>query len=57
MDLFGESWQDSQFWYTDATAKIFAEQLLEGVTEDSRIAVVSTPTVYVMLRNLLVCVT
>lgn len=53
MDLFGESWQDSQFWYSDATATTLAEQLLDGVTADSRIAVVSAPTVYVKLRNLL----
>jgi hypothetical protein len=54
MDLFTESWQDSQFWYKDETATVLAEQLLEGVTEDSRIAVVSAPSVYIQLRNLLV---
>lgn len=54
MDLFSESWQDSQFWYSDATATTLAEQLLQDLTEDSRIAVVSAPTVYVKLRNLLV---
>ncbi|KAL1306026.1 hypothetical protein AAFC00_004154 [Neodothiora populina] len=53
MELFSESWQDSQFWYKDATATTLAEQLLDGVTQDSRIAVVSAPTVYVKLRNLL----
>lgn len=56
MDLFGESWQDSQFWYSDATATTLAEQLLDGVTAESRIAVVSAPTVYVKLRNLLVSI-
>jgi hypothetical protein len=54
MDLFTESWQDSQFWYKDETATILAEQLLDGVTEDSKIAVVSAPSVYIQLRNLLV---
>jgi hypothetical protein len=54
MDLFTESWQDSQFWYKDETATVLAEQLLDGVTEDSRIAVVSAPSVYIQLRNLLV---
>lgn len=54
MDLFAESWQDSQFWYKDETATILAEQLLDGATEDSKIAVVSAPSVYIQLRNLLV---
>lgn len=54
MSLFGESWQDSQFWYTDETARTLAEQLLDGVTEESWIGVVSAPSVYVQLRNLLV---
>lgn len=54
MDLFTESWQDSQFWYKDETATVLAEQLLDGVTEDSKIAVVSAPSVYIQLRNLLV---
>jgi len=54
MDLFTESWQDSQFWYKDETATVLAEQLLDGVTGDSRIAVVSAPSVYIQLRNLLV---
>lgn len=54
MALFGESWQDSQFWYTDETATTLAEQLLDGVTEESWIGVVSAPSVYVQLRNLLV---
>ncbi|TIA29245.1 N-6 adenine-specific DNA methyltransferas-like protein 2, partial [Aureobasidium pullulans] len=42
-----------QFWYKDETATVLAEQLLEGVTEDSKIAVVSAPSVYIQLRNLL----
>jgi len=54
MSLFGESWQDSQFWYNDETATTLAEQLLDGVTAESWIAVVSAPSVYVQLRNLLV---
>lgn len=56
MSLFAESWQDSQFWYKDETATALAEQLLDGVTADSRIAVVSAPSVYIQLRNLLVSV-
>lgn len=53
MDLFGEDWNASQFWYTDATARLLARQLLKGATEDSAIAVVSAPSVYVALRNIL----
>jgi hypothetical protein len=54
MSLFAESWQDSQFWYKDETATVLAEQLLEGVTAESRLVVVSAPSVYIQLRNLLV---
>lgn len=54
MSMFAESWQDSQFWYSDRTATILAEQLLDGATSESRIAVVSAPSVYIQLRNLLV---
>lgn len=53
MDLFGEDWQASQFWYTDATARTLAEALLEGARKESCIAVVSAPSVYIALRNLL----
>ena len=53
MELFGEDWNASQFWYTDATAQILARALLEGAKEDSAIAVVSAPSVYIQLRNIL----
>lgn len=53
MDVFTEDWNASQFWYTDATARVYAEQLLDGATSDSSIAIVSTPSVYVALRNVL----
>ncbi|KAF7191707.1 Protein-lysine N-methyltransferase EFM5 [Pseudocercospora fuligena] len=53
MDLFGEDWNASQFWYTDDTARLLARQLLKGVTAESAIAVVSAPSVYVALRNIL----
>ena len=39
--------------YTEETARTLAEQLLDGATSDSSIAVVSTPSVYVALRNIL----
>jgi len=53
MDLFGEDWNASQFWYTDETAHALAEQLLDGATPESGIAVVSAPSVYIALRNIL----
>jgi hypothetical protein len=53
MDMFGEDWNASQFWYTDETARTLAKQLLKDVTEDSAIAVVSAPSVYVAIRNIL----
>lgn len=52
MDLFTEDWNASQFWYTDETAGKLAMQLLDGATEDTAIAVVSAPSVYIQLRNI-----
>ena len=53
MDLFSEDWNASQFWYTNETAKLLAKQLLHGAGDNSSIAVVSAPSVYIQLRNLL----
>ena len=53
MDLFHEDWNASQFWYTDDTARTLAKQLLQDVTPSSCIAVVSAPSVYIALRNIL----
>ncbi|KAI0880426.1 putative N6-adenine methyltransferase-domain-containing protein [Annulohypoxylon maeteangense] len=53
MDLFTEDWNKSQFWYSDETAILYARQLLDGVTENDVIAVVSTPSVFIALKNLL----
>ncbi|KAI1635790.1 putative N6-adenine methyltransferase-domain-containing protein [Biscogniauxia mediterranea] len=53
MDAFGEDWNESQFWYNDETANLFARQLLDGADDDTVIAVVSTPSVFVALKNLL----
>ncbi|KAF2144534.1 uncharacterized protein K452DRAFT_223148, partial [Aplosporella prunicola CBS 121167] len=53
---FEEDWNHSQFWactYNDTTAIAMAKQLLDGATDDSKIAVVSTPSVFVQLKNLL----
>ncbi|TDZ35115.1 Protein-lysine N-methyltransferase EFM5 [Colletotrichum spinosum] len=53
MDAFTEDWNESQFWYSDETAKTIAGQLLDGAGADTAIAVVSAPSVFVALRNLL----
>lgn len=53
MDAFGEDWQASQFWYNDATANALAEALLDDVQADANIAIVSAPSVYVAMRNIL----
>ena len=53
MELFSEDWNSSQFWYSDATAALLAKQLLADATPETLIAVVSAPSVYVQLHNLL----
>lgn len=53
MDAFAEDWNASQFWYTVATARSLAEQLLEDADASTSIAVVSAPSVYVAMKNLL----
>ncbi|KAI3319033.1 putative N6-adenine methyltransferase-domain-containing protein [Xylariaceae sp. AK1471] len=50
---FAEDWNESQFWYSDETANVYANQLLEGASDDSVIAVVSTPSVFVALKNIM----
>ncbi|KAL9013521.1 MAG: hypothetical protein Q9173_001780 [Seirophora scorigena] len=54
MNMFMEDWNASQFWYSDETATLLAQQLLDGATVDTRIAVVSAPSVFVQCKNLLV---
>ncbi|KAI4097169.1 MAG: hypothetical protein LQ348_000023 [Seirophora lacunosa] len=54
MKMFMEDWNASQFWYSDETATLLAQQLLDGATVDTRIAVVSAPSVFVQCKNLLV---
>lgn len=46
MELFQEDWQLSQFWYTNATADLYADALLDGADENTVIALLSTPSVY-----------
>ncbi|KAH8887063.1 NAD(P)-binding protein [Thozetella sp. PMI_491] len=52
MEAFTEDWNESQFWYSDETANLLAKQLLDGATADSTIVVVSAPSVFVALKNL-----
>jgi hypothetical protein len=54
MDAFTEDWNASQFWYSDETATVLARRLLDGATDDTRIAVVSAPSAFIQLKNLLV---
>ncbi|MCJ1256360.1 hypothetical protein MMC24_004181 [Lignoscripta atroalba] len=53
MEMFTEDWNASQFWYSDDTATILAKQLLEGATRETSIAVVSAPSVFIQMKNLL----
>lgn len=54
MSDFKEDWNTSQFWFTDATAMFLATQLLHEATPETSIAIVSAPSVFIMLQNLLV---
>ncbi|CAP49276.1 uncharacterized protein PODANS_5_6020 [Podospora anserina S mat+] len=53
MEAFGEDWNESQFWYSDETANFLARQLLLNATPDMTIGVVSAPSVFVALKNIL----
>ncbi|KAF4632660.1 hypothetical protein G7Y89_g5463 [Cudoniella acicularis] len=53
MEAFAEDWNESQFWYSDDTAVALAEELLAGATVETTIAVVSAPSVFVQIKNLL----
>ncbi|KAL2024763.1 hypothetical protein VTK56DRAFT_5584 [Thermocarpiscus australiensis] len=53
MDAFTEDWNESQFWYSDETASLLARQLLDGATAETTIGVVSAPSVFVALKNIL----
>lgn len=41
--------------YNDETATVLAQQLLDGATNETCIAVVSAPSALIQLKNLLVC--
>ncbi|KAH7085454.1 putative N6-adenine methyltransferase-domain-containing protein [Paraphoma chrysanthemicola] len=53
MDAFTEDWNASQFWYSDETATTLARQLLDGATNETKIAVVSAPSAFIQLKNLM----
>ncbi|RDW73870.1 protein-lysine N-methyltransferase EFM5 [Coleophoma crateriformis] len=53
METFAEDWNQSQFWYSDETAAVLAEQLLRGADRSTTIAAVSAPSVFIQLKNLL----
>ncbi|OBT47943.1 hypothetical protein VE00_01615 [Pseudogymnoascus sp. WSF 3629] len=53
MDTFTENWNDSQFWYSQETADIFARELLAKCDNKSRIAVISAPSAFVQLKNVI----
>lgn len=53
MDAFTEDWNASQFWYSNETATVLARQLLANASDDTRIAVVSAPSAFIQLKNLL----
>ncbi|KAI9844468.1 MAG: hypothetical protein M1837_005550 [Sclerophora amabilis] len=54
MEDFAEDWNASQFWYDEKTAVALAEELLEGSTDESRIACISAPSVFIQLKKILV---
>lgn len=53
MDLFGEDWNTSQFWYDDETANALAGALLDNADEQSSIAVISAPSTFVAIKRIL----
>ncbi|KFY17869.1 hypothetical protein V492_00329 [Pseudogymnoascus sp. VKM F-4246] len=54
MDTFTENWNDSQFWYSQETADVFARELLAKCDNKSTIAVISAPSAFVQLKNIIV---
>ncbi|KAH3901736.1 probable N(6)-adenine-specific DNA methyltransferase-like 1 [Saccharomycodes ludwigii] len=51
MELFKEDWQLSQFWYSDETADLLADALLEGADEETVVAIVSAPSVFASIKK------
>ncbi|KAF3316068.1 hypothetical protein TWF173_002846 [Orbilia oligospora] len=53
MEDFEADWNASQFWYDEGTSRALAEELVEGVGEEDHVALVSAPSVFVKLKNLM----
>lgn len=41
-----------QFWYDHTTAQQFAEELLDGATDETVIGIVSAPSVFVKIQEM-----
>ncbi|CAG8659938.1 19323_t:CDS:2 [Dentiscutata erythropus] len=52
MDFFKEDWQLSQFWYSNETTDLIIQEVLAHSNSESRIACISTPTVFVKLKSI-----
>jgi len=53
MQDFEADWNASQFWYDEETSRVLAEELVRGATRETRVALVSAPSVFVKLRELM----
>ncbi|CAJ0919156.1 1763_t:CDS:10 [Entrophospora sp. SA101] len=51
MEYFKEDWQLSQFWYNEETTDKIIQEIINNTTTKSRIACISTPTVFVKLKS------
>lgn len=56
MEAFAEDWNASQFWYDEETALTLAGELLAGATNETTVAVISAPSVFVKIKHILVSV-
>ncbi|RDA89843.1 hypothetical protein CP533_0417 [Ophiocordyceps camponoti-saundersi (nom. inval.)] len=53
IESFAEDWNESQFWYSEKTANVLATQLIEGSTNQTRIGLISAPSVYLAIKKML----
>ncbi|KAK6537943.1 hypothetical protein TWF694_010839 [Orbilia ellipsospora] len=53
MEDFEADWNVSQFWYDEETSRALGEELVEGASEGTNVALVSAPSVFVKLKNLM----
>lgn len=51
MDLFQEDWQLSQFWYSESTSRLLADEILSGADPDTVICILSAPSVYAEIKK------